>query len=286
MGRPEEQRAEYGHEYIADDGGVWPAVTTILDLVRIPALEAWQFRQARHLGEIRGWDAATAGVARDDIHRYPEPSPFDAAGRGSHVHRILADIARQRWNGKHPADVAGYVAAGRLFLNQHVGQVEAVEQFRRGTTPDGHRYAGVADLVADKDGRRVVVDWKVGALRPRYVLQVFAYGAAAAADGDGPNADIGVVVAVSEDGTYDTASVEMADTWWQDLWNTTCDHYSRNADDRYTNAADGSDQLLGVPIRDVRPQPDDTTAEPADAGDTARDESTGDNPVSPRARAA
>ena len=281
MGRPDERRTDYGHEYVTADGESLPAVTTILDLVRIPALEAWKIRTARELGETHGWDAATAGIGRDEIRRYPEPILKDVAGRGSQAHRILADIARQRWDpNKSVSAVAGYVEAGRLFLNEHVSTVEAVEQFRSGTTTGGRRYGGVADLVASKDGRRLAVDWKAGVNPPPATCsKCSAYGAATAADGDGPAADIGVVVGLSDDGTYQTASVNMSDSWWQDMWDTTCDHYYRITADRYTHAADGSDELLDAPIRDMRPQP--ATTDSSSSGDGSCEE----NPSDPSARA-
>jgi len=98
----------------------------------------------------------------------------NAADRGSRVHQALADEI----NGEFTvvdADIKGYVAAGRKFLEM-VDETVLVEQR---LTSDVHQFTGQVDLVCRIKGDKclTLVDWKTSAtLSKSWPLQLAAYG--------------------------------------------------------------------------------------------------------------
>lgn len=141
-------------------GHVLPRVTSVLNVIAKPGLEAWRHKVGLEESRRISREATALGTrvheaceraARALPHRYVDPDP-------------KMDVFVQAYND---------------WLHDNVKQVLAVERF---VWHDQHLYAGTADLVVLlNDGRRLLADLKTSnSLDGNYRLQTIAYADALA----------------------------------------------------------------------------------------------------------
>ena len=112
--------------------------------------------------------------------------------RGRVVHACCALIARGK-RFEHDPQIAGQVAACRLFFKEHdIDDVLEVEQPMHSTR---YMFAGTMDLHCLFNGRDTILDWK-SALSPVAEIQVGGYAI------ERPQAKWGMIVALQENGKY------------------------------------------------------------------------------------
>jgi hypothetical protein len=162
-----------GHYHL--HGLVLPRVTTILNVLAKPELEAWKHR-----------------VGLDEAQRISEV----ATTLGTRVHAACEAVSRDH-GALMSVDTADdtlwpFIDAYSRWLVDHVDGVLAVEQF---IWHPIHRYGGTLDLLALlKDGRYAVIDLKTSKrLDASYRLQLTAYAEALTAMGE-PPPDVRLVV--------------------------------------------------------------------------------------------
>jgi len=99
---------------------------------------------------------------------------LQACIRGDAVHAYLSNIAEGLPVMAIPPEYEGYVQSGRLWLQEMVVEVEAVEE--RFVDPD-FQFHGQPDLIAIlKDKKRILGDWKTGAMPQKsWPLQMAGY---------------------------------------------------------------------------------------------------------------
>jgi len=139
------------------DGIVYPRVSTILNVIAAPGLEAWRHK-----------------VGLEESRRIGR----EATGLGTRVHGVCEEINRDAAGGPVALDIAPFIHAYSAWFEKNVAEVVAVEQFVWSVK---HGYAGTLDLIADlKDGRRALVDLKTSnSVGESYRLQTAAYQLAA-----------------------------------------------------------------------------------------------------------
>jgi hypothetical protein len=161
-----------GHYHL--HGLVLPRVTTILNVLAKPELEAWKHRvgldEAQRISEVATTLGTRVHAACEAIHR--TGAAFDDTG----------------WD----LEVQPFIRAYGAWLAASVRDVLAVEQF---VWHPSHLYGGTLDLLALlNDGRRAVIDLKTSKrLDASYRLQLTAYAEALGAMGE-PPPDVRMVI--------------------------------------------------------------------------------------------
>ncbi len=211
--RPEQRNTLYGRHYIYQ-GTEYPSVTTILNILRTPALEAWKIRRAYKAGQdsTAGASYHASTVERD---------------RGSSAHRAIAQMIEGDPISEPDGSIGGYLQAAQGFLANAVEAVRECEIPVYGFSRSGLHYAGTADLVADlKSGHRAVIDWKAGKLYYSHEMQIYAYGTAEPVGGwaDGKAPEMGVCVGLAPDGTYAFRSFTFTEQL-ESTWDAVCHAY-------------------------------------------------------------
>jgi predicted RecB family nuclease len=174
-----------GHYHL--HGLVLPRVTTILNVLAKPELEAWKHR-----------------VGLDEAQRISEV----ATTLGTRVHAVCEAVNREEaavW----ADELMPFQTAYSVWFDAAVADVLAVEQF---VWHPVHRYGGTLDLLARlKDGRRAVIDLKTSKrLDVSYRLQLMAYAEALEAMGE-PPPDVRIVVHLPSSRPGTLAVVEYDD---------------------------------------------------------------------------
>ena len=99
------------------------------------------------------------------FHTIPKEVLHMASVRGDAVHLYVGNIARGMPVMGVPPEYAGYVESGRLWLDQMVVEVEAVEER---LVDSDFQFHGQPDLIAIlKDRKRILGDWKTGAIEQK-----------------------------------------------------------------------------------------------------------------------
>ncbi len=139
------------------EGTVYPRVSTILNIIAAPGLEAWRHK-----------------VGLEESRRIGR----EAAGLGTRVHGACEAISRGGGIVAHDDDLAEFIQVYEAWFHRNVAEVVAVEQF---VWSAKYGYAGTLDLIADlKDGRRALVDLKTSqTVSETHRLQTAAYQLAA-----------------------------------------------------------------------------------------------------------
>jgi hypothetical protein len=113
-----------------------------------------------------------------------------SAERGTLAHELCAAY----YGGDYSATRNGYAKAFAQWGFDSGARVLEMESMIEGCI-NGRRYAGRFDLIAEVDGRRVLVDLKTGAKAKWHHAQIAAYSLVA-------KPARGMVLYLSEDGTY------------------------------------------------------------------------------------
>lgn len=200
------------------------STTTLIDAaVPKPALFRWHEDRgaegatiAYQMGELEGVHPEDSGERVRLLGLGADAAKNRAASRGLDVHTILEDWAREQRIpalADHPVEHRGYVQACARFLIAHRPEPVAVEQI---TCHQELGYAGRIDLIADIDGRRVVVDYKTSkAIWMEAHIQNVAYQAAERRQGE--RIDGGLIVRLGEDGTFEAVECRATDEQWHAL---------------------------------------------------------------------
>jgi len=152
------------HEYWTDDHLVRiPGVTTILK-------EAGLIDDRFFTAEARERGSAVHSLCQ----RYANGERFDDLGR--------------------PLESLEYVNALAAWFREKRAYAIATEQMIDGTI-NGRRYAGTFDLLAEIEGKRVLIDYKTGAGMKWHPAQIAAYALAV-------NPDRCIMLHLKADGTY------------------------------------------------------------------------------------
>lgn len=194
-----------------------PSVTAILSGgIPKPALIGWAAREV-----------ATAAVSRQDVWRnmdneeavtWLKGSPYRGrdrkASRGTDVHAAVETYVTTGEIVWLEPDAAGFLKAAVRFEQDF----EPVSIFEEATVYSReHGYAGTADRFAGFEFGRAVVDYKTGNTYPEHQLQLCAYGRGDFIGLDDgvevqvPRVDVGVLVKLKGDGTYEARCFDFTD---------------------------------------------------------------------------
>lgn len=120
----------------------------------------------------------------------------EARERGSAVHALCQRYAQgeRRDDLGRPLESLEYVNALAAWFREKRAYAIATEQMIEGAI-NGHRYAGTFDLLAEIDGKRILIDYKTGAGMKWHPAQIAAYALAV-------NPDRCMMLHLRADGTY------------------------------------------------------------------------------------
>jgi hypothetical protein len=200
---------------------VVPSVTTILSQLSKPALTNWAAKSVAEYAveNVLHWEKLPAADAVDLLKRAPYRNMTKKGDIGTAVH-----TAMESWNGTEVVledlDLLPYVGAAVMFLQDEVSIVLHSEATIFNRT---YAYAGTCDgIVALKDGRRAILDWKTGkAIYPEAALQLCAYangefiGDLSGDETTMYEIDVGIVIHLPGDGSYTAREVELTPRLWR-----------------------------------------------------------------------
>lgn len=184
---------EKNHRY-KYDGVHCPSVTTILDIISIPALVPWSAKIAasRFAKELERFSANNEYLTAEDIEsmRSAAASSFATDGKasarlGTLVHRSIEEKIVK--GSETPAKALGYVRAFDDWYRKEFENYEVVAIEHRLYHPE-FNYAGTADMVLRNRTTRTIkiADWKTSkrtdkcpsGIHPQNLVQVAAYAEA------------------------------------------------------------------------------------------------------------
>lgn len=186
------------------DGEQYPSVTTIIKCLDKPALVPWASKMQREADALTAMSASTPREAAELILASPNAAyakSAKAADIGTEAHAAV------EWFLRHPE---GFLeGAPELsdpaqncfdsWLKWWKGSGLTVVGIETVVHSNKHQYAGRIDVLAEKKGKRYVIDWKTGKdIYPEAHLQNTAYRAAL--DEMGMKTDGGAMVLLPKEG--------------------------------------------------------------------------------------
>lgn len=229
MTAPALARGQTGRRYVWPPGTdkpemVVPSVTLILGQLAKPALINAAAKEVATFAveNILKWQDLPMRDAHDLLKRAPKRVWDVKRDLGSAVHKAIETVLKT-WDGEEVVvnnmDLLPYVGAAVMYLQDHVAQLLHTETSIYNRT---FQYAGTCDaIVILKDGRTAMVDWKSGSVWPEAALQLCAYangefiGHDDGTSEDLPHIDLGLVVQLPGDGTYEAREVELTARMWK-----------------------------------------------------------------------
>lgn len=229
MTAPALARGSFGRRYVWPPHTdkpklVVPSVTTILNQQSKPALVNAAAKEVATFAvdHILTWQDLPMVDAHDLLKRAPKRVWDAKRDLGTAVHEAL-ELVLETWDGEEVAvanmDLLPYIGAAVMYLQDHVTEVIRTEMTIYNRT---FRYAGTCDAIVKlKDGRVAMVDWKTGSLWPESALQLTAYvrgefvGHPDGTIEDVPEVDVGLIVGLSGDGSYEAREVEFTERMWK-----------------------------------------------------------------------
>jgi hypothetical protein len=201
----------------------YPSVTTVLGIVgKADALKHWAANEvAKYAVKYRDtWSQLDDAAAVDLLKREPLRFLDKAASRGTDVHALAEAYAKTGVMPQWAAEIDGYVAALRLFFDQHRPEPVLVEHTVFNSVIG---YAGSFDLVCRMPafgGDLVILDYKTSkAVYPDVAAQLaaYAYGEEYIDDLGKPLPMLpikrGVVVRLASDCSYEVVECDLAQGW-------------------------------------------------------------------------
>ena len=227
--------ADWGRTYKVD-GVDYPSVTTVLNVLHVPALQQWHRNKALETG----WEGARRGLTLQQVKSgelYRFPSVASPARFGTDVHATIEKILKggEVPSGYQEGRRGAHVIAALGFLTQMKANPTHVEV---GVYHPYKHYAGTADLFCTlADGRTALVDWKTGSDWPKHALQLVAYAEATRIIGfnsrekrkeyrcydsgeEVPHVDVAFGVYTQDDSQWRVLEVDPQERWTVDTWNT------------------------------------------------------------------
>lgn len=173
--------------YYVVEGEKYPSVTSVLNIIAKPQLVPWAAKTAAEafaelilanevgdFGELIAFERARLPEFVKMAKAAPRKRMTDAADIGSRVHEYI-----ECWTSG--ADLPPVTDDMRPSLDAYDQWVEehgiTIMESEQVVWSDAWRFAGTLDAIGqDRDGNRVVLDWKTSsAIHDEYMMQVAAY---------------------------------------------------------------------------------------------------------------
>ena len=160
--------------------GLFPSVTSILNVMSKPALESWKIEQGI-LSALRldqGKDESTESFAKRIVADM-KVATSSAAIFGTKVHNVLEQYNIDRTEPKEDDEVYDWFKEYKPWFDQNITKVYQAEQV---LVNHQHGYAGTVDLVADHNlWGKCVIDFKTQGVKRKarfyetWIYQLAAY---------------------------------------------------------------------------------------------------------------
>ena len=187
-----------------------PSVTNILNIINKPALPRWAAKIVAEQAATMRHSLANIDPAEivDMLKGAPWRSSTRSADRGTSVHGWIEAALNGHDTPQLYGEAAAYQTAAQRWHTDHGQHLDAIYTEQ---TLFHERYAGTADLIANIDGQRTVIDFKTSkAIYDETALQLAAL-AACNINPIGqrePQATAAVVVRFGPDGKYQQKTVD------------------------------------------------------------------------------
>ena len=160
--------------------GLYPSVTSILNIVSKPALESWKIEQGilSALSLDRDKDESIDSFAKRVVDNMKEMASA-APNFGTRVHYVLEQYNLSAAEPDEDDELYGWFKEYKFWFDQHITKVHEAETV---LVNNQHGYAGTVDLVADHvQWGRCVIDFKTQGVKRKarfydtWVQQLAAY---------------------------------------------------------------------------------------------------------------